>query len=97
MDVSVHLCTCECLLLYREACVCVYLFQVMAESLTWYTEPQMALGWVFSNVPEPQLQPLAGHLDHVIWGLRSSGGKGLQHGQKQLVSLQKMAGHGDPK
>lgn len=77
--------------------MCVYLFQVMAESLTWYTEPQMALGWVFSNVPEPQLQPLAGHLDHVIWGLRSSGGKGLQHGQKQLVSLQKMAGHGDPK
>lgn len=73
------------------------LFQFMAESLTWYTEPKMALGWLFSNVPETQFQPLADHLDHVIWGVRISGGKGPQHGEKQLVSLQKMAGHGDPK
>lgn len=49
------------------------LFQFMAESLTWYTEPKMALGWLFSNVPETQFQPLVGHLDHVIWGVRWEG------------------------
>lgn len=49
------------------------LFQFMAESLTWYTEPKMALGWLFSNVPETQFQPLAAHLDHAIWGVRWEG------------------------
>lgn len=49
------------------------LFQFMAESLTWYTEPKMALGWLFSTVPETQFQPLAAHLDHAIWGVRWEG------------------------
>lgn len=40
-------------------------------------------------MPGTQLQSPAGHLDHVIWGVRSPGGWGSKDGQKQPVSLHK--------